>query len=532
MSIKPLVSACRHAGKSRRSNESFLVYLLRGGFISQDQLQVAEKSLSPSTSVFDVLVRLHFVEPSVLQKVWWDFSGAHTDDDASKEEFLVNWSSHEDFDDQWPKFMAVRFTCIVTFPNLQGQRFAFTTDPDNLWIKDSLKHYFSEPVHMSMATFQDISAVMGHLYGQEASLDKELESLNQESSLEQYAHIPFIESILEHAVRLEVTDVHFLPQDGYIRLSYRQDGLLRPVRSFHSKFWQMLVGKLKVMANLNLAEIRLPQSGRFTIDYRNRLVDCRLSTQPTCHGESIVIRLLDKVAVVPKLGNLGFDSRFEQTLKGMATMPHGLFLVVGPTGSGKTTTLHAVLDEMASPSLKIMTLEQPVEYMHPNICQTEIIEDGPLDFAAGVRSLLRQDPDILLVGEIRDEETAAMAVRAALTGHLVLSTMHSPNASSAFNRLRQLGVDRDLIESTLRGILNQRLIRKLCVCQGAGCEICLFTGYKGRQALGELHVFEASQPQPVSLSLEEGAQRLVENNLTTNEEVYRVLGKKLFISDR
>ncbi|MCZ6666808.1 MAG: GspE/PulE family protein, partial [Gammaproteobacteria bacterium] len=257
------------------------------------------------------------------------------------------------------------------------------------------------------------------------------------------------------------SDIHFEPEEGFLRFRYRIDGVLRQIRSLHKNYWSAIAVRLKVMSGMDIAETRGPQDGRITLTLSGRQIDFRVSTLPTVHGENIVLRILDRQKGIVPIEALGLDEEVLATLKLMVARPEGLLLVTGPTGSGKTTTLYSLLNHLNTEAVNIMTLEDPVEYPMGMIRQTSINETVRLDFAGGVRSMLRQDPDIILVGEIRDEDTAAMAFRAAMTGHQVFSTLHTNSSLGAIPRLADMGIKSGIMAGNLIGILAQRLMRVL-----------------------------------------------------------------------
>ena len=325
--------------------------------------------------------------------------------------------------------------------------------------------------------------------------------------------INLVNVIISGAVRERASDIHLVPFENALQLRYRIDGMLQekppPPKNLHPA----LVSRIKIMADMNIAERYLPQDGHIQIHHRGARVDIRVGTMPTIHGESVVMRLLEKSNRLHSLEELGLDKVRAQSLWHMVEKPHGLFLTTGPTGSGKTTTLYSVLSGIYTPEKKILTIEDPVEYELSGVAQTPVRPSRGFTFATGLRSILRQDPDVVMVGEIRDGETAEIAIRAALTGHQVFSTLHTNDAAGAITRLLDMGVEAFLISSSLVGVLAQRLVRRLCSkCKteseltaalkerlaflgggtegpfyiGAGCEECRGTGYKGRVGIFEL----------------------------------------------
>jgi len=263
-------------------------------------------------------------------------------------------------------------------------------------------------------------------------------------------------------VKREVSDIHFEPEANFLRIRYRIDGMLRQIRALHKSYWPAMTVRIKVLSGMNIAEMRAPQDGRIGLTVSGRQVDFRVACQPTIHGENIVLRVLDRQKGIVPLEDLGLADEHLQRLKLMIARPEGIILVTGPTGSGKTTTLYSVLNHINTEGIHIMTLEDPVEYPMALVRQTSVAETSKLDFANGIRSMMRQDPDVILVGEIRDADTAEMAFRAAMTGHQVYSTLHTNSAVGTIPRLLDIGVLPDIMAGNIIGIVAQRLVRKLC----------------------------------------------------------------------
>ena len=374
--------------------------------------------------------------------------------------------------------------------------------------------------------------------------------------------VRLLNAILTESLKENASDIHIEPYEREALVRFRLDGVLRTVLTPSVQIAPLLISRIKVMSKLDIAERRLPQDGRMTVLLGGRSIDLRVSTMPSSHGERVVMRLLDKDAGKLQTQELGMPQATEQQLNELISRPHGIILVTGPTGSGKTTTLYAALQQMDRQQRNIMTVEDPVEYDLPGISQTQINLRAGMTFARGLRAILRQDPDVILIGEIRDGETAEIATQASLTGHLVLSTLHTNTAAGAITRLQDLGVDSFLLASTVRGIISQRLLRKLCshcrvevevddyqsnllqvkpgnrIYQSAGCPECNNTGFAGRQALFELVSVEAPLQSLIHEdsgeleleqlirqqvpSLREAGFELVRQGITTVEEVLRV----------
>ncbi len=352
--------------------------------------------------------------------------------------------------------------------------------------------------------------------------------------------VRLVNLLLVEALQARASDVHLEAYAGLLRVRYRVDGVLQEAPSPPAHLAAAVVSRLKIMAELDIAERRVPQDGRIRLRLQERPVDVRVSTVPTLHGESVVLRLLDKARGRIDLAALGMSGDTLARFREVIARPHGIVLATGPTGSGKTTTLYAAVDVLRTGREKILTVEDPVEYELAGVPQVPVHEKSGVTFASALRALLRQDPDVMLVGEIRDGETAGIATQAALTGHLVLSTLHTNDAVGALTRLRELGVEPYLVASTVQGVLAQRLVRMVCGdCRGAGCAGCGATGYRGRVGIYELLVMSdalraallrgAESGELRRLATAEGmhtlradGERLVAAGVTTLADVLRV----------
>lgn len=356
-------------------------------------------------------------------------------------------------------------------------------------------------------------------------------SINSEGSA-----VSLASTLIADAVRMGASDIHVEPYETFVRIRYRLDGVLREVSQPGVAQGRTLISRLKIMADLDIAEKRRPQDGRIRVREEGRTIDIRVSTLPTDFGEKVVLRILDKSRLQLELSRLGFEDADLVSFKKALKLPHGMILVTGPTGSGKTTTLYAALNFLNHPGVNITTIEDPIEYNLPGINQTHVRADIGLTFAAALRSILRQDPNVVMVGEIRDGETAEIAIRAALTGHLVLSTLHTNDAPSAITRLTDMGVEPFLLAASLKIVLAQRLLRRLCpVCRMAAqysrkeledvklsngtqiwrsgaCSECRGTGYRGRRAVYEI------------MNIESGLTELVGRGATHHELVAATKG--------
>ena len=352
--------------------------------------------------------------------------------------------------------------------------------------------------------------------------------------------IRMLNALLTQAARDGASDIHIEPYERHSSVRFRVDGSLREVVQPNRALHAALISRLKIMADLDISEKRLPQDGRISLRLGTRAIDVRVSTLPSAHGERAVLRLLDKSESKISLEAVGMQGDTLHRFTDLIAQPHGIVLVTGPTGSGKTTTLYAALSRLDATRNNIMTVEDPIEYELPGVGQTQVNSKIDLTFAKALRAILRQDPDIIMIGEIRDFETAQIAIQASLTGHLVLATLHTNDAASAVTRLIDMGVEPFLLSSSLLGVLAQRLVRKYCgTCHGKGCEACGHTGYAGRTGVFELLVTDdairaqihaqASEAEIRTAALAAGmtlmredGERLIAAGITSREEVLRV----------
>ena len=362
--------------------------------------------------------------------------------------------------------------------------------------------------------------------------------------------VRLVNEMFARAVEMGASDIHIEPEENSFAIRFRVDGILQEVISPPLSQFPAIASRIKLVGGMNIAESRLPQDGRTNIQMGRHDMDIRISTIPTMNGESIVLRILRKDSMDFDLKNVGMNAKMRSSFEKLITLPHGILLVVGPTGSGKTTTLYSVMSAINTPDKKIITIEDPVEYRTPRLSQIQVNPKIGLDFASGLRHIVRQDPDVILVGEIRDRETADIAIHAALTGHLVLSTLHTNDAPGAVSRLVDMGVDGFLISAALCGVLSQRLVRKICpqcggsaldnARGGAKCRHCNGSGYKGRTGIFELLCVNEAIRAAISrnadiatitaLALENGMNPIIEDGrakvaegITTNEELARAV---------
>jgi general secretion pathway protein E len=423
-----------------------------------------------------------------------------------------------------PKYLRQYAVCPVS---VEGSLLTVATaDPLNPLIADDLRQSTGLDVKLVVSHPEAITEAIDRTYeGVATPLQRIVEGMDEDRTVEadedvnhlrdmafEAPVVRLVNLLVENAIDSGASDIHIEPFEDTLRIRYRIDGILFEQEAPPRRLQAAVTSRIKIMAEMNIAERRLPQDGRIRVTLHGRRVDIRVSTMPTVHGESIVMRLLDRSSVFLPLERLGFGATMLKRFERLITLPHGIVLVTGPTGSGKTTTLYGSLDKINSPDRKILTVEDPVEYQLKGVNQIPVKPKIGLTFAAGLRHIVRQDPDVILVGEIRDLETAEIAIQAALTGHLVFSTLHTNDAPGAITRLQDMGVESFLLSSVLEGVLAQRLVRRICeVCReadvpsagdlhalgvrvdapvklfrGRGCSECRGTGYRGRTAIYEL----------------------------------------------
>jgi general secretion pathway protein E len=441
---------------------------------------------------------------------------------------------------------------------------------------EELRLFLNKPLKLALASLQAIDWAIEQCYRQkEGETGKLFQQLpSQDAPLletqdllgapEENPIIRMVNSILLEALQQGASDVHFEPSEEGLSIRYRIDGVLhqrhQPPRGLESQ----VATRIKVMAKLDIAEHRLPQDGRIKLSQGDKEIDFRVSTLPTVHGERIVLRILDKSNVLLGLAQIGMEQKLLKEVRHLIQMPEGIVLVTGPTGSGKTTTLYSAVSELDASEMNIVTIEDPVEYKLRGISQMNVNPRIELDFAKGLRHILRQDPDVIMIGEIRDKETATIAIQASLTGHLVFSTLHTNDAPSALTRLADMGIEPYLLASSVLGVIAQRLVRRICpdckisyapsveelrelkltasdgqICKGKGCEKCFHSGYKGRVGLYELMLLTPQIKRQVLQSQDAEELRrvacadgmtplfsqgveLVRKGITTSSEVFRV----------
>lgn len=532
--------------KERRSLGESLV---EEGVITADQLKKAqEEEKLTGLRLSKVLVKLGFIAESDLVSFLSEKLGIPRID-------LSNYLVDTKVTELVPEALARKYELVPVLRT--GNRLTVaTTDPWNILALDEIGAKTGLIIEPAVATEAEIKKAMNEQYGAKGTMEELIKSIDQEKLgiapgkevdakklkgiVEEPVVIKLVNLMIIKAVKEGASDIHIEPEEEALKARIRVDGMLHEIDSPPKHLESAIISRIKIMASLDIAERRIPQDGRFTMKTEGKQIDVRVSTLPTIYGENVVMRLLDATSALLPLEQLGFSKQILERYSKLITRPHGIILVTGPTGSGKTTTLYASLDKINTPEKNIITIEDPVEYKLAGIRQIQMDPKVNLTFANGLRSILRQDPNIIMVGEMRDRETAEIAIQAALTGHLVFSTLHTNDAPSAITRMIDMGVEPFLVSSSVIGILAQRLVRKICdACRGKGCPKCMTTGYKGRISLYELMIPDdkihsaiiAKAPaeeirkiaqQAGMVGLTEDGMEKVKAGVTTVEEVLRV----------
>ena len=545
--------------------------LIQKGVISQDQLRIAlTEQKRQNQPLGKLLVALGFVTEATMREALSEKLNTRS---ADLKSLVVDAVALKLI----PKEVAKRYRVFpIVYERATDELVLAMSDTTNIVALDQINAMLVKGIALVplLVNDSDIAHAIDHYYGFELSIDGILHEIETgevtlDAASDEYSQpmVRLIDALLADAVQNSASDIHFEPEQGFLRIRYRIDGILRQIRSLHRSYWPAMAVRLKVISQMNIAETRAPQDGRISIQFSGRQIDFRASSQPTTHGENIVLRVLDRQKGIVPLEKLGLAEHELDVLKLMIARPDGLILVTGPTGSGKTTTLYSILNHINTESVNIMTMEDPVEYPMHQIRQSSVNESAKLGFADGIRSMMRQDPDVILVGEIRDKETADMALAAAMTGHQVYSTLHTNSAIGAIPRLLDLGVVADVLAGNIIGIVAQRLVRKLCphcrqpaqadelerrllalpdddppaiIYRAGACERCAHQGYKGRMAIMELlrmtadfdemiarraparELRNAARSAGLRSLVDDGIRRVLEG-LTTLEEVSRVV---------
>ncbi|MEY8205080.1 MAG: GspE/PulE family protein [Bermanella sp.] len=499
--------------------------LVEKGILNQEQLtQVLDEQKRSGRKFGRTVIDLGFInEDQLLLEMSGHFSLPYID--------ISRFQFNADITRRLPESLARRYRAII-LTDEADQYFVGFVDPLDILAVDEVQRALKRKIVAAFVKEQDvlsaidriyrrteqIASIAGELDDELSETDLDLDSLLAESDASEAPVVRLLQNIFEDAVQVAASDIHIEPDEHVLRVRLRIDGELQEQVMKEKRVVSALVSRLKIISGLDISEKRLPQDGRFNIRILNRSVDVRLSTLPTQYGEAVVMRLLDQSQGLLNLNSLGMTDKVRQHFASIITRPHGLVLVTGPTGSGKSTTLYAALNTLNAANKKIITAEDPVEYRLPRINQVQINSKIGLDFSRILRTALRQDPDIMLIGEMRDNETTEIALRAAMTGHLVLSTLHTNDAISSAMRLMDMGADSYLVASSLRAVIGQRLVRKVCKnCKmpytldaqerawlkgmgqdpdehifyhGEGCHHCSNSGYVGRTGVYELLEFD------------------------------------------
>jgi general secretion pathway protein E/type IV pilus assembly protein PilB len=505
--------------------------LISQGILTEDQLRIALlEQMKSKQPVGKLLVQLGFVSEATLRDSLSEKLGLASVELSS---IVVDPAALRLI----PREFAKRHNLFPVALDRDRRRLILAvSDTNNIVAIDQVRAQLrgEYDLEVRLSGESEIARAIEQFYGHELSIDGilheietgEIDYQSLQASGDEYSQpvVRLISALLADAVERAASDIHFEPEQNFLRIRYRIDGVLRQIRSLHKTYWPAMAVRIKVMAKMNIAETRAPQDGRISLSLTGRQVDFRVASQVTTHGENVVLRILDRQKGIVPLDGLGLQSEQLALLKKMIARPEGMILVTGPTGSGKTTTLYSILNHINHDGLNIMTLEDPVEYPMALIRQTSINEAAKLDFANGIRSLMRQDPDVILVGEIRDEDTAQMGLRAAMTGHQVYSTLHSNNAVGAIPRLLDNGIKPELMAGNIIGIIAQRLVRRLCrhcrqpvqaapqdcrvlgvkadkppvIYRAVGCDHCEYQGYRGRLAIMEILKIEGDLDEMIA----------------------------------
>ncbi|MEN2467102.1 ATPase, T2SS/T4P/T4SS family [Ornithinibacillus sp. JPR2-1] len=539
--------------------------LVGAELITEEQLAATLADKSPDEKLGDALLREGYItEQQLLDVLKYQLNIPQVD--------LYQYAIDKEVVQLVPKELAKRHNLMPI--RVEGNKlFVAMADPMDYFAIEELRIATGLQINPGIATKDSIFRTITKYYDLQESIEEVMGDYAPEESIDETGItdedspiVRLVNQVIANAVAQKASDIHFDPQERELRVRYRVDGVLRTERSLPKYMQGMLIARIKIISTLNITENRIPQDGRVKITIQDRSVDIRVSTLPSIYGEKVVMRILDLGTNLNDVDKLGFTEHNLVTFKSMIEKPNGIVLITGPTGSGKSSTLYAALNRLNREEVNIITIEDPVEYQLEGINQVQVREEIGMTFASGLRSILRQDPDIVMIGEIRDVETAQIAVRASLTGHLVLSTLHTNSAVDALSRLMDMGVEPFLLSSSLNGIVAQRLVRKICpdcsekvgpterelkmfsnanlvvseVTRGKGCSSCGMTGYRGRVAIHEVlpidemirnlivntgtrrEILSYVRKKEMKFLLDDGLLK-VSQGLTTTEEVLRVV---------
>ncbi|HWJ03137.1 MAG TPA: ATPase, T2SS/T4P/T4SS family [Verrucomicrobiae bacterium] len=491
--------------------------LIEHGLISPEQLQEAlDIQANTKEKIGSILVGLGYLsEPNLMAVLEFQLGIPYVN--------IAKTPVDSQIAQLIPENLAVRHK-VIPIGKRGNKLILAMVDPLNVFAIDDIRISTGMDITPVLAAESDISMAVKQYLGVKESLDKmmedlgpEVETREEEEDIDEIVDegpiVKLVNSIIAQAVASRASDIHVEPQEKEVLVRYRIDGVLRKAMSSPRKSQAALTSRLKIMANMDIAEKRVPQDGRIPMKVEGKDIDLRVNSLPTVYGEKIVMRILDKSGSLRPIDSLGMQPSMVEQFRQLITQPHGMLLITGPTGSGKTTVLYSVLQELNDEETNIISVEDPVEYTLPGINQVNVNAKAGLTFASGLRAILRQDPDVVMVGEIRDPETVSIAIGAALTGHLVLSTLHTNSASATITRMMDMGIEPFLISSSIVGVMAQRLVRKICphckeayqvspvlakqlelgddltFYRGRGCRMCNNSGYQGRIPVQELLVY-------------------------------------------
>lgn len=552
----------------RKSRLKLGELLIKEGLITEEQLQKAiQVQKREGKRIGEILIKLGLItEKDIVVTLGKQLNIPY----ASLAKGLLEPDPNQELDKLVPQNFARRYCLIPLSRNLNALTVAFA-DPLDVLMMDNLKKMTGCDINPIVASASDIMQAIDRFYGEKDLLKEaisesyeaetvEIEEAPEEEALslntliakaEEAPVIKLVDLILRQAIKDRASDIHIEPFKDRVSVRYRIDGVLYEIPPPAGHLLLAIVSRIKILAKMDIAEKRLPQDGAFIVKAENRIIDFRVSTIPTVRGEKVVLRILDKSQVPLELGQLGFEAKDLENYRKAVSSPWGLIFLTGPTGCGKSTTLYATLNEIKTPHKNLVSIEDPVEYRLEGINQVQVKPDIGLTFANGLRAFLRQDPNIIMVGEVRDLETAQICLRAALTGHLVLSTLHTNDAPTAISRLIDIGISPYLISPSLLLVGAQRLVRKLCPeCKEAyeptgemlgkvklaaeliyrpkGCDYCNRTGYRGRSAIFEILPMSERLSQAIAqgatyqqlkeIALETGMKTLYQNGLKKVEQ--------------
>ncbi|MRX71437.1 type II secretion system protein GspE [Bacillus lacus] len=538
--------------------------LVEAGLIREEQLQEALTTKAPGQKLGDVLLDLGFItEQQLIEVLEFQLGIPHVS--------LFRYP----FDKNLVNMISIEFAkrnMIIPLKKEGDTLYVAMADPMDFYTIDDLRLSTGFVIETAIASKDDIVKAISKYYEMDDSMSDLMEQLpdfgdaeEEKITGEDSPVVRLVNQLLTNAVQQRASDIHIDPQETKVSVRYRVDGVLKTERALPKHMQNVLTARIKIMANLDITEHRIPQDGRMKISLNFHHTDLRVSTLPTVYGEKIVMRVLDLGSALNDIEKLGFNQLNLERFTHLISQPTGIVLITGPTGSGKSSTLYAALNQLNNEEVNIITIEDPVEYQLEGINQIAVNPNVGMTFAKGLRSILRQDPNIIMVGEIRDRETAEVAVRASLTGHLVMSTLHTNDSLGTITRLIDMGVEPFLVASSLSGVVSQRLVRKVCrdclreeapterekeifskrgmsvssISRGEGCGTCNMTGYKGRIAIHELLVMNEEMKKVImnkqsytelkdlavankTIFLIDDGLIKVKQGLTTTEEVLRV----------